>query len=53
MPAYKTAKKTNQYTTEFKASAVKLTFYSGAAVKVQPNPFMLSRWRKNIKKGKL
>jgi len=37
MPAYKTAKKTNLYTTEFKTSAVKLTFYSGAAVKVLRN----------------
>ena len=31
MPAYKNAKKTKQYTTEFKATAVKLTHQKGAS----------------------
>lgn len=58
MPAYKTGKKTNQYTTEFKAAAVKLTFYSGSTVKgvaqsLDIHPFMLSRWRKKYKEGKI
>ncbi len=33
MPAYKTGKKTNQYSADFKATAVKLTHHSGATVK--------------------
>jgi transposase len=33
MPAYKNPKKTRQYTDEFKAKAVKLTYLNGASVK--------------------
>ncbi|GAA5214077.1 hypothetical protein GCM10025776_05220 [Corallincola platygyrae] len=58
MPAYKNAKKTKQYTTEFKATAVKLTHYKGATVKgvaesLGIHPFMLSRWRKEYREGKI
>ena len=58
MPAYKNAKKTKQYTTEFKATAVKLTHQKGATVKgiaesLGIHPFMLSRWRKEYREGKI
>ncbi|GDY28345.1 transposase [Agarivorans sp. Toyoura001] len=58
MPAYKTGKKTQQYTTEFKATAVKLTHLAGATVKgvaesLDIHPFMLSRWRKDYREGKI
>lgn len=58
MPAYKTGKKTNQYSTDFKATAVKLTHHSGATVKdiaeaLGIHPFMLSRWRKEYREGKI
>mgnify|MGYP001773822515 FL=1 len=58
MPAYKSQKKTRQYTNEFKAKAVKLTQLSGASVKgvaeaLDIHPFMLSRWRKKYREGKI
>ncbi len=58
MPAYKNQKKTRQYTNEFKARAVKLTHLSGASVKgvaeaLDIHPFMLSRWRKEYREGKI
>jgi transposase len=58
MPAYKNQKKTRQYTNEFKAKAVKLTHLSGASVKgvaeaLDIHPFMLSRWRKEYREGKI
>ena len=58
MPAYNNPKKTRQYTNEFKAQAVKLTLLSGASVKgvaesLDIHPFMLSRWRKEYREGKI
>ncbi|MBY4676190.1 IS3 family transposase [Marinobacterium arenosum] len=58
MPAYKNQKKTRQYTNEFKVRAVKLTHLSGASVKgvadsLDIHPFMLSRWRKEYREGKI
>jgi transposase len=58
MPAYKNPKKTRKYTNEFKAKAVKLTHLSGASVKgvaeaLDIHPFMLSRWRKEYREGKI
>lgn len=58
MPAYKNQKKTRQYTNEFKTRAVKLTHLSGASVKgvaesLDIHPFMLSRWRKEYREGKI
>ncbi|OYD22580.1 hypothetical protein B6S09_15150 [Oceanimonas baumannii] len=58
MPAYKNQKKTRQYTNEFKVRAVKLTYLSGRSVKgvaesLDIHPFMLSRWRKEYREGKI
>ncbi|WP_371930897.1 IS3 family transposase [Oceanimonas sp. CHS3-5] len=58
MPAYKNQKKTRQYTNEFKVRAVRLTHLSGASVKgvaesLDIHPFMLSRWRKEYREGKI
>lgn len=58
MPAYKNPKKTRQYSNEFKAKAVKLSHLNGASVKgvaesLGIHPFMLSRWRKEYREGKI
>ncbi|WP_261823078.1 IS3 family transposase [Vibrio neonatus] len=56
MPAYKSGKKTQQYPTEFKVTAVRLSLRDGATVKgvaqsLDIHPFMLSRWRKEYREG--
>lgn len=58
MPAYKNPKKTRQYSNEFKSKAVKLSHLKGASVKgvaesLGIHPFMLSRWRKEYREGKI
>lgn len=58
MPRYKNPRKTWQYSNEFKVKAVQLSLLEG--VKVQEvaetldiHPFMLSRWRKEYREGKI
>ena len=56
MPAYKTGKKTLQYSNDFKVGAVELSFREGATVKgvagsLGIHPYMLSRWRKEFREG--
>ena len=51
-------KKTWSYTTDFKVKAVKLSYQDGIQVKqvaegLDIHPFMLSRWRKEYREGKL
>lgn len=58
MPRYINPKKTQQYPMEFKAKAVKLTYLSGSSIKgvaesLDIHPFMLSRWRKEYREGKI
>lgn len=58
MPAYKNQKKTQQYSNEFKVNAVKLSHQKGRSVKgvaesLDIHPFMLSRWRKEYREGKI
>ena len=57
MPAYKTAKRTQQYTTEFKIKAVLWSLEperqsKEVAEALDIHPFMLSRWRKEYREGK-
>ena len=58
MPRYNNHKKTNRYTQEFKSKAVLLSHLTGVQVKDVPqvldiHPFMLSRWRKKYREGKI
>lgn len=58
MPKYKQPRKTWQYTEEFKAKAVQLSLMEGVQVKqiaetLDIHPFMLSRWRKEFREGKI
>ena len=58
MPRYINPKKTQQYPMEFKAKAVKLSYFAGSTVKgvaesLDIHPFMLSRWRKEEREGKI
>ena len=58
MPAYKTGKKTRQYTNEFKVTAVLLTYKPNRMIKdvaedLDLHVFMQSRWRKKYREGKL
>jgi len=58
MPRYNNHKKTNRYTQEFKSKAVQLSHLTGAQVKdvahaLGIHPFMLSRWRKEYREGKI
>ncbi|GAL04595.1 mobile element protein [Photobacterium aphoticum] len=51
MPAYKTGKKTAQYSLDFKLKAVEWSFETHRTVKsvaeaLDIHPFMLSKWRK-------
>lgn len=58
MPRYTQPRKTWQYTQDFKVKAVKLSYQPGIQVKqvaegLDIHPFMLSRWRKEYREGKL
>ncbi|ROQ30367.1 transposase [Gallaecimonas pentaromativorans] len=57
MPAYKTGKRTQQYSLEFKKKAVLWSHEPHRNVKevaeaLDIHPFMLSRWRKEFREGK-
>jgi transposase len=58
MPKYNQPRKTWQYTKDFKIKAVRLSHQDGIQVKqvaagLDIHPFMLSRWRKEYREGKL
>ena len=58
MPRYNQPRKTWRYTNEFKAKAVELTYLEDIKVKdvaetLDIHPFMLSRWRKEYREGKI
>jgi len=58
MPRYNQPRKTWQYTNEFKAKAVELSHLDDVKIKDVANtldihPFMLSRWRKEYREGKI
>ena len=58
MPARKGPKKVNRYSLEMKRTAVRLSNAPGARVMdvaeaLDIHPFMLSRWRKQVRDGKL
>ncbi|WP_299599569.1 transposase [uncultured Microbulbifer sp.] len=62
MPKYNNPRKTWQYSNEFKVKAVLLSLLEGVRVKevaetldIHPSihPFMLSRWRKEYREGKI
>lgn len=58
MPRYTQPRKTWVYTQDFKVKAVKLSYQDGIQVKqvaeaLDIHPFMLSRWRKEYRDGKL
>ena len=58
MPKYTQPRKTWQYTADFKVKAVKLSYQEGIQVQqvaegLDIHPFMLSRWRKEYREGKL
>jgi transposase len=49
---------TNKYSEDFKATAVKLSELPGVAIKdvaesLYIHPFMLSRWRKQVREGRI
>ncbi len=58
MPKTVQPKKTWSYTADFKVKAVKLSYQPNVQVKqvaeaLDIHPFMLSRWRKEYREGKL
>lgn len=58
MPKYTKPRKTWQYSDEFKVKAVQLSLIDGIQVKevadtLDIHPFMLSRWRKEFREGKI
>lgn len=58
MPRYNQPRKTWRYTEEFKAKAVQLSYMEGVQVQevataLDIHPFMLSRWRKEYREGKI
>ena len=58
MPRYNNPKKTRKYSTEFKIKAVLLSLQEDVQVKdaaesLDIHPFMLSRWRKEFREGKI
>ncbi len=58
MPKYTQARKTWAYSKDFKVKAVNLSHHEGIQVKqvaegLDIHPFMLSRWRKEYREGKL
>jgi transposase len=58
MLRYNNPRRTWQYTNEFKVKAVQLSLIEGIQVKsvaetLDIHPFMLSRWRKEYREGKI
>lgn len=58
MPRYTQPKKTWRYSMEFKAMAVQMSLQGGIQVQqvgkgLDIHPFMLSRWRKEFREGKI
>ena len=58
MPKYNNPRRTWKYTNEFKVNAVQLSFNVGITIKsvaetLDIHPFMLSRWRKEYREGKI
>ena len=58
MPAYITGKRTHKYTIEFKVKAVRWSHDPARSVKevalaLDIHPFMLSRWRKLAREGRI
>lgn len=58
MPKYTNPRKTWEYSTEFKVKAVQLSLLEGVQVKavadtLDIHPFMLSRWRKEYREGRI
>lgn len=58
MPKYHQPRKTWRYPDSFKAKAVQLSLQEGVQVKavaesLDIHPFMLSRWRKEYREGKI
>ncbi len=58
MPKPHRAKKTRRYTDEFKSTAVELSLADGVQVQtvadgLDIHPFMLSRWRRDFREGRL
>ena len=58
MARMKGPKKVRQYTAEFKLKAVKLSQIDGVQVQdvadaLEIHPFMLSKWRKEVRQGKI
>jgi transposase len=58
MARIKGPRKVSRYTTEFKVKAVKLSGLSGVLIQdvadaLDIHPFMLSRWRKEYREGRL
>ena len=58
MPKYTQPRKTWKYSKDFKVKAVKLTYQENIKVRqvaeaLDIHPFMLSRWRKEFRDGKL
>jgi len=58
MPRYTQHKKTHRYSNEFKTKAVQLSLLDGVEVQAVAktlyiHPFMLSRWRKEYREGKI
>ncbi len=58
MGTYRPDKPTRNYTSEYKVSAVRMTFKPGVLIKdiaqsLDIHPYMLSRWRKEYFEGKL
>ena len=58
MPKYQNHKKTLRYSNEFKCKAVQLSYLGGVSVQVVAisldiHPYILSRWRKEYREGKI
>jgi len=58
MPRIKGPRKVKQYSNEFKVTAVRLSHLPGIQIKdvaeeLDIHPFMLSRWRKEMREGQL
>ncbi|ASK32880.1 transposase (plasmid) [Alcanivorax sp. N3-2A] len=58
MPRYKHPRKTWEYSSDFKVKAVKLSHQEGTEVQqvaagLDIHPFMLSRWRKEYREGRI